>query len=64
MTYNGKLLYTFSADTPGKVNGNGFADAFGKQKFTRQAVLASGTPSSSGSSQGGGGRSSQPAIGY
>ena len=34
VTYNGRLLYTFKLDKPGKVTGNGFKDAFGSQKFT------------------------------
>jgi predicted lipoprotein with Yx(FWY)xxD motif len=39
---NGKLLYTFSEDEPGKVQGNGFADDFGGRHFTWSAVLAGG----------------------
>jgi len=34
VTYNGKLLYSFKLDKPGKVTGDGFKDAFGSQKFT------------------------------
>jgi predicted lipoprotein with Yx(FWY)xxD motif len=34
VTYNGKLLYSFKLDKPGKVTGDGFKDAFGGQKFT------------------------------
>jgi predicted lipoprotein with Yx(FWY)xxD motif len=34
VTYNGKLLYSFRLDKPGKVTGDNFADAFGGQKFT------------------------------
>lgn len=65
VTYNGKLLYTFSLDKPGHVNGNGFSDAFGSQKFTWHAVLAGAASGSSGSGQtGGGSQSSRPAIGY
>ena len=49
VTVNGKLLYTFAQDQPGKVDGNGFADAFGGRHFTWSAVLAGGgTASSSG----------------
>jgi predicted lipoprotein with Yx(FWY)xxD motif len=42
VTANGKLLYTFSEDEPGKVQGNGFADDFGGRHFTWSAVLAGG----------------------
>ncbi|HZQ65574.1 MAG TPA: hypothetical protein VFA66_10155 [Gaiellaceae bacterium] len=34
VTYNGRLLYSFKLDTPGKATGDGFKDAFGGQKFT------------------------------
>jgi predicted lipoprotein with Yx(FWY)xxD motif len=34
VTYNGRLLYSFKLDKPGKVTGDGFKDAFGGQKFT------------------------------
>jgi predicted lipoprotein with Yx(FWY)xxD motif len=48
VTANGKLLYTFSEDTPGMVTGNGFSDDFGGRHFTWNAVLAgaetAGTP--------------------
>jgi predicted lipoprotein with Yx(FWY)xxD motif len=49
---NGKLLYTFADDSPGKVKGNGFKDDFDGQHFTWHAVMAGGTPA--GSSAGGG----------
>jgi predicted lipoprotein with Yx(FWY)xxD motif len=39
---NGKLLYTFSEDAPGNVQGNGFADDFEGRHFTWNAVLAGG----------------------
>jgi predicted lipoprotein with Yx(FWY)xxD motif len=42
VTANGKLLYTFSEDAPGKVQGNGFADDFDGRHFTWNAVLAGG----------------------
>jgi predicted lipoprotein with Yx(FWY)xxD motif len=42
VTANGKLLYTFSEDAPGKVEGNGFADDFEGRHFTWNAVLAGG----------------------
>jgi predicted lipoprotein with Yx(FWY)xxD motif len=34
VTYNGRLLYSFKLDKAGKVTGDGFKDAFGRQKFT------------------------------
>jgi len=34
VTFNGKLLYSFTLDKPGKVTGNGFKDAFGGYHFT------------------------------
>jgi predicted lipoprotein with Yx(FWY)xxD motif len=34
VTYNGRLLYTFTLDKPGKVSGDGIRDAFGGHKFT------------------------------
>jgi predicted lipoprotein with Yx(FWY)xxD motif len=57
VTYNGKLLYTFTQDSPGKVTGDGFADAFGGRHFTWHVVhsgksKSSGAAASSGSSPG------------
>ena len=60
VTYNGKLLYSFSEDRPGQVTGDGFADAFGRQKFTWHVVNAGGT----GSAPAGGGGSSSQIPGY
>jgi predicted lipoprotein with Yx(FWY)xxD motif len=51
VTVGGKLLYTFSEDKPGKVEGNGFADDFDGRHFTWNAVLAGGDVA--GSSGGG-----------
>jgi predicted lipoprotein with Yx(FWY)xxD motif len=48
VTYNGRLLYTFKLDKPGKVTGDGFKDAFGGQKFTWRVARATATKSSSG----------------
>ena len=48
ITFNGKLLYTFSEDQPGEVGGNGFKDAFDGQQFTWNVVHADGSTSSSG----------------
>jgi predicted lipoprotein with Yx(FWY)xxD motif len=53
VTLDGKLLYTFSEDAPGKVAGNGFSDAFGGQHFTWKAVLAGGSNSGATSSRNG-----------
>lgn len=59
----GKPLYTFVQDTPGAVNGNGAADAFGSKQFTWHAVQAGGktaavSSSSSSPKSGGYGSSS------
>ena len=60
---DGKPLYTFVQDSPGKLTGNGVSDAFSGRHFTWSAVLAgggsaaggsSGRSTSSGSSTGGG----------
>lgn len=42
---DGKPLYTFVQDAPGKVAGNGFSDDFGGRHFTWTAVLAGGKSS-------------------
>jgi predicted lipoprotein with Yx(FWY)xxD motif len=42
VTANGKALYTFSEDAPGKVAGNGFSDDFNGRRFTWTAVRAGG----------------------
>src|SRR5262245_10637366 len=46
VTYQGRLLYAFKLDGPGKVTGDGFKDAFGGQKFTWHVVRPAGTTSS------------------
>jgi predicted lipoprotein with Yx(FWY)xxD motif len=43
VTANGKPLYTFSEDSPGKATGNGFQDQFAGHNFTWNVVLAGGT---------------------
>jgi predicted lipoprotein with Yx(FWY)xxD motif len=53
VTVDGKLLYTFSEDAPGKVKGNGFSDDFGGKHFTWKAVLAGGKAPSTSGTQGG-----------
>ena len=47
-TYNGRLLYSFKLEKPGKVTGDGFKDAFGGQKFTWHLVHPTAGLSSSG----------------
>jgi predicted lipoprotein with Yx(FWY)xxD motif len=60
VTVEGKLLYTFSDDSPGQIKGIGFEDDFQGQHFTWNAVLAGGRLASSsggdssGHSSGGG----------
>jgi predicted lipoprotein with Yx(FWY)xxD motif len=56
VTFNGKLLYTFYLDKPGKVAGDGFDDAFGGKQFMWHVVHANGATSSpsGGQSTGGG----------
>jgi predicted lipoprotein with Yx(FWY)xxD motif len=46
VTYNGRLLYSFKLDKPGKVTGDGFKDAFGGQKFTWRVAHPVGAASS------------------
>jgi predicted lipoprotein with Yx(FWY)xxD motif len=47
VTYNGRLLYSFKLDKPGKVTGDGFKDAFGGQKFTWRVAHPTGAKASS-----------------
>jgi predicted lipoprotein with Yx(FWY)xxD motif len=51
VTFNGKLLYTFSLDKPGRVNGDGASDAFAGQQFTWHVVHADGSTGSAGGGQ-------------
>src|SRR5919201_1758122 len=46
VTYNGRLLYSFKLDKPGKVSGDGFKDAFGGQHFTWRVAHPLGAASS------------------
>ena len=50
VTYQGRLLYSFKLDSPGKVTGDGFKDAFGSQKFTWHVAHLAGTTTSSSAS--------------
>jgi predicted lipoprotein with Yx(FWY)xxD motif len=67
---DGRPLYTFAEDQPGKVTGDGFSDDLGGRHFTWHAVRAGGATSSggsggaSGSSQGSGGGSPGTGYGY
>jgi predicted lipoprotein with Yx(FWY)xxD motif len=54
VTANGKPLYTFSEDSPGKATGDGFTDDFSGHHFTWNAVRASGTTASGAGSGSGG----------
>jgi predicted lipoprotein with Yx(FWY)xxD motif len=69
VTDNGKPLYTFSEDSPGKATGNGFTDDFGGHHFTWNVVRAGGatasvTASGSGGSTPGTSGSSGGSYGY
>jgi predicted lipoprotein with Yx(FWY)xxD motif len=59
VTDNGKPLYTFAEDSPGRATGNGFHDQFNGHHFTWNIVQADGNPASraSGGSPSGGGTS-------
>jgi predicted lipoprotein with Yx(FWY)xxD motif len=48
VTYDGKLLYSFSLDSAGEVTGDGFSDAFGGQQLTWHVVHSDRTSGSSG----------------
>jgi predicted lipoprotein with Yx(FWY)xxD motif len=61
VTVDGKLLYTFSEDQPGKVEGNGFTDDFDGRHFKWNAVLAGGDTAGS---SGGGSTESSPGKDY
>jgi len=65
VTYNGKLLYSFSQDQSGQVTGNGVSDAFGAKHFTWHVVAGSGGSGSSQSNSGSStGKSSGGYAGY
>lgn len=52
VTVNGKPLYTFAEDSPGKATGDGFTDDFNGHHFTWSVVHAGGT-TTGGPGQGG-----------
>jgi predicted lipoprotein with Yx(FWY)xxD motif len=58
VTAGGKPLYTFSEDSPGKVTGDGFKDAFSGRSFTWHVVSSKGSTSGGGGMSGTSGRSS------
>jgi predicted lipoprotein with Yx(FWY)xxD motif len=53
VTSNGRPLYTFSEDSPGKATGDGFADDFQGHHFTWHVVRAGGKTGAAGSMGGG-----------
>ena len=53
VTVDGKPLYTFVEDSPGKITGDGFRDEFGGRSFTWHVVLAGGGRSDGGTARGG-----------
>jgi len=62
VTANGKPLYTFSEDSPGKATGNNFTDDFDGHHFTWTVISSAGTPASGGSKSGG--STTNPYSGY
>jgi predicted lipoprotein with Yx(FWY)xxD motif len=50
VTVDGRPLYTFVQDSPGKVTGNGVSDAFSGRHFTWSAVVAGGGSAAAGAS--------------
>jgi predicted lipoprotein with Yx(FWY)xxD motif len=48
VTDNGRLLYSFKLDSPGKISGDNFKDAFGGQKFTWHLVRPAGASGTAG----------------
>jgi len=51
VTDNGRPLYTFSEDSPGKSTGDGFTDDFSGHHFTWHVVRAGGTTANGGTRQ-------------
>ena len=51
VTANGRPLYTFSEDSPGKSTGDGFTDDFSGHHFTWHVVHTGGTTGNSGGGQ-------------
>jgi predicted lipoprotein with Yx(FWY)xxD motif len=44
VTLDGAPVYTFTEDSPGKVNGDGFHDSFGGKDFTWHVISVGGSP--------------------
>jgi predicted lipoprotein with Yx(FWY)xxD motif len=63
VTDNGRPLYTFSEDSPGKATGNGFTDDFAGHHFTWNLVRPGGSTTTTGGS-GNGGATSGSKGGY
>jgi predicted lipoprotein with Yx(FWY)xxD motif len=61
LTANGRPLYTFSEDSPGKSTGDGFQDDFNGHHFTWHVVRAGGKPNAAG---GGGAAGGYGSSGY
>lgn len=57
VTANGRPLYTFAEDSPGKATGNGFMDQFSGHHFTWNVVHSGGGASTTGAGSGGSGSS-------
>jgi predicted lipoprotein with Yx(FWY)xxD motif len=55
VTYNGKLLYSFTQEGPGQVTGDGFHDAFDGRQFTWHVISVGGGAGSSSTASGGNG---------
>lgn len=67
VTDNGKPLYTFVEDSPGKATGDGFTDEFNGNHFNWRVIHADGTTAGSGTAGGAGtpgGSGSSGALGY
>jgi predicted lipoprotein with Yx(FWY)xxD motif len=62
VTYDGKLLYSFTLDRAGKVTGDGFVDAFGGRKFHWH--VAHPIKATSTTSRAGGTTTTSPYPGY
>ena len=65
VTLDGKPVYTFYTDQPGKATGDNFKDSFNSRDFTWHVVTTSGTTNSSsgGSNSGGQGGYGQSGAG-
>jgi predicted lipoprotein with Yx(FWY)xxD motif len=55
VTHDGKRLYSFTQDEPGRVTGDGLTDAFDGQQFTWHVVRVGAAPESGDGGETGGG---------